>query len=93
MGTWVLPLAGLVNCPFIEVPVKAMEDAMEGKMISDKMEDKMMTDVPPPKTQMKNGITPQDVKCKQGLERILKTSDGSAVFVRPDTAQLLVLCG
>ncbi|MEW6044836.1 MAG: hypothetical protein AB1608_11305 [Thermoproteota archaeon] len=85
----------IVNCPFVEVPIEVMmesPDHMEDKM-EDKMEDTMMEHVMPPKMQMDEGVAPQDVVCNEGLELLLKSSDGSAVCVKPNTAELLLSRG
>ncbi|MBI5698150.1 MAG: hypothetical protein HZC29_06680 [Thaumarchaeota archaeon] len=74
----------IVNCPFIEVSTEAMDDKM--------MDDSMMEDgqVMAPLKQMKEGIEPREVQCKEGLQLLLKKSDGSAVCVMPDTASVLM---
>lgn len=44
---------------------------------------------PPPLQQLKTGITPKDVVCKEGLELMIKTADGLSVCVRYPTANVL----
>jgi len=57
----------------------------------DKMEDKIVKQIiKSPKKQMKSGVNTVDVTCKQGLELILKTTDGSAACVKPATASTLI---
>ena len=57
----------------------------------DKMEDKIVKQIiTSPKKQMKSGVNAVDVTCKQGLELILKTTDGSAACVKPATASTLI---
>jgi len=46
-----------------------------------------------PLQQVKEGIAPEDVKCKSGFELIFKASDGSPVCVSPATATKLVALG
>ena len=56
------------------------------------------TVTPTPKTlapleQVKSGIAPKDVQCKQGYSLILKAEDGSAACVDSSVAQMLVQRG
>jgi hypothetical protein len=84
----------IVNCPFVEVPIETMMESPqmeEGTVPADEFEDE--TEPIPPKMQMDDGVAPQDVECKQGLELILKASDGSAACVKPDTRELLITRG
>ena len=46
-----------------------------------------------PLKQMKSGVSASDVKCKEGLEPIFKTTDGSAKCVSSSTASVLVQRG
>ena len=46
--------------------------------------------VPPPQQQLKNGFLPQQVICKEGLELIFKSTDGSPACVKPTTAEKLI---
>ncbi len=80
----------IVNCPFIEVPIKTMT---EPSQMEDHMEDTMTGQVMTPKMQMDDGVTPQDVECNKGLELVLKASDGSAACVKPSTKELLLARG
>jgi len=82
----------IVNCPFVEIPIKTVESPqMEGTVPADEFEDE--TEPIPPKMQMNDGVAPQDVECKNGLELVLKASDGSAACVKPSTKELLVVRG
>ncbi len=69
-----------------------MEDNMKDSMMEDNMKDSMMEDgqVMAPLKQMNEGIEPREVQCKEGLQLLLKKSDGSAVCVMPDTASVLM---
>lgn len=80
----------IVNCPFVEVLVA---EAMEDETMEDEIEDTMAEHVAPPKMQMAEGVAPEDVTCSEGLELLLKTSDGSAICVKPDTASILMQRG
>jgi hypothetical protein len=80
----------IVNCPFVEVPIETMMEPSMDETMEDHTEDAMMEHVAPPKMQMNEGVAPQDVVCNEGLELILKASDGSAVCVKPNTAELLL---
>ncbi|MGI0010405.1 MAG: hypothetical protein ACREAE_03290, partial [Nitrosopumilaceae archaeon] len=46
-----------------------------------------------PLLQVKDGTSPSDVVCKEGLELILKVRDGSAACVTPSTASALIQRG
>jgi len=46
-----------------------------------------------PKQQVKNGISVENIVCKEGLELIFKSSDNSPACVKPDTAEKLILRG
>lgn len=80
----------IVNCPFVEVLAEAMDDKM---MDDTMMEDTMTEHVMAPKMQMDDGVAPQDVECNEGLQLIIKASDGSAACVKPNTAELLITRG
>ena len=43
-----------------------------------------------PTKQMDAGVLPIKVLCNEGKERLIKTSDGSAVCVSPETAERLI---
>ncbi|MGI0022229.1 MAG: thermonuclease family protein [Nitrososphaeraceae archaeon] len=43
-----------------------------------------------PRQQISNGVLPEDVICKEGLELIFKSRDNSPACVKPQTAQKLV---
>ncbi|MGI0021748.1 MAG: hypothetical protein ACRD9Q_02695, partial [Nitrososphaeraceae archaeon] len=45
---------------------------------------------PSPKTQIENGVLAEDIACKEGLELIFKSRDGSPACVKPQTADKLV---
>lgn len=47
-------------------------------------------DSEPPLIQFKSGVPIKKIKCKEGLESILKSSDGSPACVKPETKQKLV---
>lgn len=49
--------------------------------------------IPSPFSQTKEGIHPNDVKCMQGLQLIIKTKDGSPACVRPESATKLLKWG
>jgi hypothetical protein len=44
----------------------------------------------PPKLQIKNGVIPEDVLCKYGLNLVFKTTDYSPVCVKTDTIKKLI---
>lgn len=95
----------IVNCPFLDIKLKSMDDSMMDDTMSDTMmEDKkdsmgdfMMDDammeggkMMAPLKQMQQGIEPREVQCKESLQLLLKKSDGSAVCVMPNTASILM---
>lgn len=43
----------------------------------------------PPKQQIKNGIAPKDIICRDNLELIFKSSDNSPACVKPETKNVL----
>ncbi len=43
-----------------------------------------------PKQQIANGVLPKDVICKEGLELIFKSTDGTPACVKPETAKKLI---
>ena len=47
----------------------------------------------PPLEQVKSGILPKDVQCKQDFTLIIKAEDGSAACVYPQVAQILIQRG
>ena len=77
----------IVNCPFIAV---SMEDSMEDSM-GDTMED-TMSDGPvmAPLKQMEEGVEPSQVQCNEGLQLMLKKSNGNAICVSTETASILM---
>jgi hypothetical protein len=82
----------VVNCPFVEV---VLED---DSMMDDTMEDTMtdhMDDGPAmsPIMQMKEGVAPSQVLCNEGLQLMLKKSNGSAICVSSESASILMQRG
>jgi hypothetical protein len=75
----------IVNCPFVEVTLAEMEETM----MEESMEKTTSEPILSPKTQMSQGTAAGDVQCNEGLELLLKASDGSAVCVKPNTANTL----
>ncbi len=50
--------------------------------------------VPPsPLTQFKTGVAAKDVQCKQGLQLVIKSEDGTPACVKPETMQRLIDLG
>jgi hypothetical protein len=49
--------------------------------------------IPSPLAQFKSGIPAQNVKCEQGLQRVIKAEDNSPACVTPDTATKLMARG
>jgi hypothetical protein len=47
----------------------------------------------PPLEQVKSGVSPKDVQCKQGFTLIIKVDDGSPACVDPQVAQILIQRG
>ena len=45
---------------------------------------------PSPKSQIANGVLPENVTCKEGLQLIFKSKDNSPACVKPQTAEKLV---
>jgi len=43
-----------------------------------------------PKQQIADGVLPKDVICKEGLELIFKSTDGTPACVKPETAKKLI---
>ena len=43
-----------------------------------------------PLKQLESGISPEDIECKEGLELIFKSTNGSPACVKPQTAEKLV---
>jgi len=82
----------IVNCPFINVSMDdtVMEDRMDDAMMEDHMSD---GPVMAPLKQMKEGVEPSQVQCKEGLQLLLKKSSGSAICVSSDTAEILMQRG
>jgi thiol-disulfide isomerase/thioredoxin len=52
-----------------------------------------MNQIDAPLKQVKSGVLPHDVKCKEGYELIFKTSDNSPACVKPSAVPILVLRG
>ncbi|MFQ5476933.1 MAG: hypothetical protein ACE5DT_07890, partial [Nitrosopumilus sp.] len=46
-----------------------------------------------PLKQMKNGIDPAYVMCKEGLDLFMRTGDGSAVCIGPQLSEKLMSLG
>ncbi len=47
-------------------------------------------ETPSLKTQKKSGVAPMDIVCKDGLQRIFKSSDKSPACVKPESAEKLI---
>jgi len=52
--------------------------------------DKLCSEIPGGKQQIANGVLPKDVICKEGLELIFKSTDGTPACVKPETAKKLI---
>ena len=50
---------------------------------------KNQTVIEPPLRQLKNGVSPNDIKCIDGMQLILKKEDGSPACVKPEDATVL----
>ena len=78
----------------IQIPsysqIADMQGEMYVKIIGTKMFEVYNLEILPPLQQLKSGISVQDVKCKQGLQLIVKAEDGSPACVSPNTAQILI---
>lgn len=74
----------IVNCPFVEVVLDSMEDAME---------DSGDGPVLAPLKQMEEGVEPSQVQCNEGLQLMLKKSNGNAICVSEGTAGILMQRG
>jgi len=74
-----------------------MEEEMmmeeEEEMMMEEEEEMMMEEMMAPLQQMKSGVAPSDVTCKDGLELIFKASDGSAACVKPSSVEKLIQIG
>lgn len=75
----------IVNCPFIDT--SANESIGDAKEMTDMKESEHMM---APLKQMQGGIEPREVQCNEGLQLMLKKSDGSAICVTSDTASVLM---
>ena len=56
-------------------------------------QEQTMMETKSPKKQMDDGVAPNDVVCKEGLELLIKTSDGSAACVKSSSIQVLIARG
>ena len=61
-----------------------------GPMVPSMMEMMMEKEVLRPLQQMKAGVDPMDVMCKEGLVLILRSSDGSAACVKESSVTRLL---
>lgn len=52
-----------------------------------------MMEIKSPKKQMDDGVAPNDVVCKEGLDLLIKTSDGSAACVKSSSVETLIARG
>ena len=64
----------------------ADDSMMDENMMDNNTSEQMMS----PKMQMNEGIAPKDVQCKGGFQLLFKTSDGSAICVSSNTANVLL---
>ncbi len=104
MGTWMfsgnaLAVHTMNTDPFtVSYSVNAgpMVPAMmeEEEMMMEEEEEMMMEkEIMSPLQQMKSGVAPADVTCKDGLELIFKAIDGSAACVKPSSVEKLIQTG
>lgn len=54
---------------------------------------KTIPSIASPLEQVRSGIAAKDVTCKQGLELVFKSTDGSPACAKPDTASVLIQRG
>ena len=76
--------------PFISFATVELEESMSmaGEAGEDESSEEQI--VMSPLKQMDSGVNAEDVVCKDGLELIIKASNGSAACVKPSTAQVLI---
>ncbi len=79
--------------PFISFATVELEESMsmEGEAGEDESSEEQI--MMSPRKQMDSGVNAEDVVCKDGLELIIKASNGSAACVKPSTAQVLIQRG
>jgi len=79
--------------PFISFATVELEESMsmEGEAGEDESSEEQIA--MSPLKQMDSGVNAEDVICKDGLELIIKASNGSAACVKPSTAQVLIQRG
>jgi len=81
------------NFPFVSFATVELEESMsmEGEAGEDESSEEQI--VMSPLKQMDSGVNAEDVVCKDGLELIIKASNGSAACVKPSTALVLIQRG
>lgn len=79
--------------PFISFATVELEESMS--MVGEAGEDESSEEqiMMSPRKQMDSGVNAEDVVCKEGLELIIKASNGSAACVKPSTALVLIQRG
>lgn len=82
----------------VKVEVKSGSEVEEVVEIEDKLEVQegisvMEEKIKSPRKQMAEGVAATDVVCNEGLELILKSTDGSAACVKPSSAPRLIEIG
>ncbi len=79
--------------PFISFATVELEESMsmEGEAGEDESSEEQIA--MSPLKQMDSGVNAEDVVCKDGLELIIKASNGSAACVKPSTALVLIQRG
>jgi len=77
----------------VMIPNMAMENVM-GQPMEHGMEEKIKKGPHmSPRAQMKHGIDPGDVQCRQDFELVMKTSDGSAACINSHSVEKLIQRG
>jgi len=82
-------ITAVYSCP-VETPYSDHTDIVNMTGIISKEVNIDFTKLGPMIQQQKLYIAPLEVKCKQGLELLIKNKDNSSVCVKPQTAQKLV---
>ncbi len=104
MGSWIFSGNALAVHTMNTDPFTVSYSVNAGPMVPAMMEEEeimmeeeeeimMEKEIMAPLKQMKSGVAPADVTCKDGLELIFKATDGSAACVKPSSVEKLIQIG
>lgn len=88
--------ANKIGVIYATIPVTIKDQTMSGSDMNspqDYTDTENLAHLPPPLKQIQNGVKPSQVTCAEGLELVLKRSNGQPACIKPGSVEKLVARG